>query len=106
MNHWTDDDGARGGGRTHRMIEQLPERAAIVVPNNSTAEWLSEMITRVRGGGALYRYVVVASMAGVDRLRGVGMPIFIEHSWWDVAVKAKVVAALMEQIAITNSRFK
>jgi hypothetical protein len=92
------------------MLSQLPPGGAvIVVPNQATADWIYGQIQQIARTAPLtpYRYniVPVRSMVDVDRLRGRSTPIFIEHSWWDFAVKAKVVAALMEQVQITNSRF-
>lgn len=77
--------GGRRSGRTLAMVKALREPCTVVVHTQPMATYLRHMIVDVRGPevAKATRIVLVNSMQDIDRLRGLGHRIEIDHAWWD-----------------------
>lgn len=72
-------DPLRGTGRTKRMVMELPEGGCVVVAHNGDGvAYIRRMIGDLRGGDFL-KSVRIASLAYVENLHGLDLPIFIDH---------------------------
>lgn len=94
--------GGRRSGRTLAMVKALPDDGCtIVIPTHQFRGYLRDMIYAVRGKAVLDKVnmVIVEHMADIERLRGTGRPIRIDHAWLEHAedrrTQSSVVEALM-----------
>lgn len=93
--------GLRGSGRTHRMVEKIPEHGAIVViPTAYFTGYIRPMIGRVRGALVLSRclFAPIYDEDDVDRLNDYELPVFIDHGWWEVLGHNKVSIPTIEYL--------
>jgi hypothetical protein len=73
------DDSLRGTGRTRRMVEHLPvSGCAVVVHNADGLRYVRQMIADLRGVEFL-KTVRLCTLENVDNLRGVALPIYVDH---------------------------
>jgi hypothetical protein len=72
-------DPHRGTGRTKRMVMDLPEDGCMVVAHNQDGlTYIRNMIGDLRGGSFL-KSVRLSTLAYVENLRGLDLPIFVDH---------------------------
>lgn len=74
---------SRRSGRTTRMLQQLPETGAIVVvPSVAHAARMERDIFNIRGSTVclVTKVAVVSGSPDLHQLRGVSLPIFVDHS--------------------------
>lgn len=82
------EGGARGSGRTRRMVDSLPrDGSVIVVYNSATRDHIQGMTADFRSnlGAPQHHIVVLQDQPDLARLRGLSAPIFVDHSFWELA---------------------
>lgn len=77
--YMTEEDPQRGTGRTKAMVKSLPDAPCIVVVHSHGFIWyVKRMIADLRGPDVLAK-VRFVSLSNVNALRGLRLPIFVDH---------------------------
>lgn len=79
------DDEFRGTGRTTREIMRMPAKGGIFVVHNSAMRSYVHDLMEHRGEDFAQRCLiaVVRTLEDVYRVRGIKLPIYIDHAWFD-----------------------
>lgn len=80
------NDKLRGTGRTTREIMRMPDEGGIfIVHNGPMRSYVHDLMEHHRGEDFAQRCLiaVVRNLEDVDRVRGIRLPIYIDHAWFD-----------------------
>lgn len=90
-------DNERGSGRTTRQIMSMPESGGVYVVHTAPMVMHTRRLMSDHRGDEFQRrcYVVrVGDMGDVDHLRGLRLPIYIDHAWSEWATTYDAVERL------------
>lgn len=79
------EESFRRTGRTHRMVEQVPNSGAIIiVSNQGMKRYINEMLQRVKGEEVAKKCTILVTidMDDTHRLFGRNEPIYVDHEFW------------------------
>lgn len=97
----------RNTDMTLTMVKSLPATGAIVVvpESRSFRAYIERMIGDVHGENAKNMQIVAVQQQGdLEMLRGVPLPVFIDHAWWHMR-RGRLGAELEAWQATNNAKY-